>query len=170
MIHTLITSALVSLVLVASYTDLRSRRIPNILTVSGFFVALVLRLALGPAAFADGLLGAVVALAVSVPLVAVGAMGGGDAKMLAAVGAFVGLGNLPIALLATALAGGLMALAVVLRRGVLTETLAHCKTILTWWSPQKRATSSLRTLRTPGAVAIPYGVAIGAGAIAGWML
>lgn len=166
MIHTLQTAALVSLVVVATATDLRTRRIPNALTLSGLVVGLALRAALGFDALIAGLLGVALALVLTVPLVSLGGLGGGDAKLLAAVGAFLGLGDLPVALLVTALAGGALALALAVRRGAIGETLSHAGGLVT--RPFRPAAAPLRTLRTPGALAIPYGVAIAVGALAGW--
>jgi prepilin peptidase CpaA len=146
MIHTLSTLALTVVVVLAVASDLRTRRIPNVLTVSGLGVALALRAVMGVDALLAGLVGGAIALGLTLPLVMLGGLGGGDSKLLVAVGAFLGPAGLPMALLVTALSGGVMALGLV----VYPEPL--------------------RTLGTPGAIAIPYGVAIGAGAIAGWIL
>jgi prepilin peptidase CpaA len=144
MIHTLSTLALTVVVVLAVASDVRTRRIPNVLTVSGLGVALALRAIIGVDAFVAGLAGGVIALGLTLPLVMLGGLGGGDSKLLVAVGAFLGPAGLPMALLVTALVGGVM------------------------WTPS--TPEPLRTLGTPGAIAIPYGVAIGAGAIAGWIL
>ena len=52
-----------------------------------------------------------------------GGMGGGDVKLMAAIAAFAGLAHLPELLLATALAGGVFAVAVAIARGALGDTL-----------------------------------------------
>lgn len=169
MIHILSTLALTVVVVLAVASDLRTRRIPNALTVSGLGVALALRAVTGVDAFLAGLAGGAIALGLTLPLVMLGGLGGGDSKLLVAVGAFLGPAGLPMALLVTALVGGVMALGLVVYRGVLGATLAHCWQLTRrLWTPS--TPEPLRTLGTPGAVAIPYGVAIGAGAIAGWIL
>jgi prepilin peptidase CpaA len=169
MIHTLSTLALTVVVVLAVASDVRTRRIPNVLTVSGLGVALALRAITGVDAFVAGLAGGAIALGLTLPLVMLGGLGGGDSKLLVAVGAFLGPAGLPMALLVTALVGGVMALGLVAYRGVLGATLAHCwQLIRRLWTPS--TPEPLRTLGTPGAIAIPYGVAIGAGAIAGWIL
>ncbi|MFN2384206.1 MAG: prepilin peptidase [Gemmatimonadota bacterium] len=165
MLQTLITVALCTLVALAVTADVRTRRIPNVLTVSGLLAALMLRAALGLDPFVAGVLGAVAAFACAVPLVALGGLGGGDAKLLAAVGAFVGLPGLPVAFLVTALVGGAMAVVAVARQRALRETLVSCVEVVTGGTPERPR----RTLATPGAIAIPYGVAIGAGALAGYL-
>lgn len=169
MIDALLGGALLALVVIAGYTDLRTRRIPNALTLGGFVLALVLRALPGGEPLLPGVLGGLAAFALAVPLVLMGGLGGGDAKLLAAVGAFVGLPDLPVALLGTALAGGAMALVAVLRQGAFVETLHHCWRLVAWLPYAGRGVEAPpRTLNTPGAIAIPYGLAIGAGALAAW--
>jgi prepilin peptidase CpaA len=167
MIHALSSAALIALVAVAVVWDIRTRRIPNALTVSGFFAALLLRALPGGEALMAGVIGGVVGLAISFPLVFLGGLGGGDAKLLAAVGAFLGPADLPVALLVTALVGGAMAFTLAIQRRALGETLRHARVLV--GSVAMRTPAPARNLRTPGALTIPYGVAIGAGAIAGWL-
>lgn len=167
MIQALQTVLLVALVATAVATDLTSRRIPNALTLSGLALGLALRVPAGLEAFASGAVAATIALAVALPLVLAGGLGGGDAKLLAAVGAFLGLEALPAALLATALTGGVMAILLVVRHGALGETLGHCRALVRRVLPGGGEVR-VRTLATPGAIAIPYGVAIGIGALTGW--
>lgn len=167
MSYALSTAALIALVVLAVAWDLRTRRIPNALTVSGFFAALALRALPGGEALLGGVIGGLIGLTLSFPLVLLGGLGGGDAKLLAAVGAFLGPANLPVALLVTALVGGVMALALAIHRRALGETLRHAGALV--GSVATRAPVTARNLRTPGALTIPYGVAIGAGALAGWL-
>ncbi|MGH2395071.1 MAG: A24 family peptidase [Candidatus Limnocylindria bacterium] len=167
MSYVLSTAALIALVVLAVVWDLRTRRIPNALTVSGFFAALVLRALPGGEALLAGVLGGLIGLALTFPLVLMGGLGGGDAKLLGAVGAFLGPANLPLALFVTALVGGAMALALAVHRRALGETLRHARVLA--GSVAMRTPATARNLTTPGALTIPYGVAIGAGALAGWL-
>ncbi len=163
------TVSLIALVVLAAWSDLRTRRIPNALTITGLIVALLIRSAHGLDAVGTGALGAALAFGVAFPLFALRGLGAGDVKLLAACGAFLGPSRLVIALLVTALLGGLMAIIAVLQRGALRRTLANCGAILTGaWTTSRR--TGLPTLATRGAITIPYGVAIAAGALAGWFL
>lgn len=167
--HALQTSLLVALIVTAVGTDLRYRRIPNALTLTGVAFGLGTRAFMGGEPFLSGLAGAAIALGLCIPLVLAGGLGGGDAKLLAAVGAFIGLEGLPVALAVTAIAGGVMAIAAAIREGALRKTLARTVDLAgaaLGRSPKER----VRTLATPGALAIPYGVAIGMGALAGWWM
>lgn len=161
--------SLIALVLVLALSvvwDLRTRRIPNWLTVGACGAALGLRAVQGLEPLGFGVLGLVLGLAISLPLVFAGGLGGGDAKLMAAVGAFLGPGQLVGALLAMALVGGVLTVVVAIRRGVMYETLRN-----TW-----RLTGQLvglgpeseprRTLGTAGVLTIPYAVPIAIGALA----
>ena len=78
---------LVGVLLVACWTDLRSRRIPNWLTVGGMLAGLAVRASMGPGPVGTGILGIALAALLALPFFAMGALGGGDAKLLMAVGA-----------------------------------------------------------------------------------
>ena len=124
---------------VSVVTDLRSRRIPNLVTLPAFAAALLLRLALGGwDAAADGLLGALIAFVPFCALAWAGGMGMGDVKLVAAVGACVGAERILWALFCIALVGGVQGIAAMVWAG-----------------------ASGRLQR--GRVTVPYGVAIAIG-------
>ena len=82
-----------ALATVAAITDLRNGTIPNWLTVPPLLLApLALGFAAGPRALGASLLGLGACGAVPSLLFARGAMGGGDLKLFAALGAVVGAG------------------------------------------------------------------------------
>lgn len=147
------TGVLMALLLLAAVIDVRSGRIPNWLVFSGIAYA-VLYNAFFPLYPRDnGLLFALGGLALGLcaflPLYALRAMGGGDVKLMAMVGAFVGAWAGLGCVLATALAGGVLAAALTLRAGV---TLAYAGGV-----PAPRRGSAGR---------IPYAVAIAIGTAA----
>ena len=76
-------------------------------------------MSLGTAAF-----GFVLGLALMLPGHMLGATGAGDVKLMAAIGAIVGPGLVINAFLFTAVAGGILAIVVALRRRRLSATLA----------------------------------------------
>src|ERR687891_679155 len=84
------SAALSVLLAAAAWMDYRSRRIPNVLTMSGLAVALLLRAVVGPDAIIEGLVGVLLALVLTLPLLMLGVMGGGDAKLLMAIGGVLG--------------------------------------------------------------------------------
>lgn len=167
MIQTLADVVLVGLLCAAAWLDIRSHRVPNRLTLAGLVAALALRAPLGVDAILTGVEGCAIALAVAVVFFALGAVGGGDAKLLAMVGAFLGLGPLPGALAYIVLLGALMALVVMARRGLLL--LLFMNTMDLFRSKHLVARSGdVRTLEAPGAQTIPYAVPIAAGTLMWW--
>jgi len=158
---------LVVVLLVASWTDVRARRIPNWLTVAGMIAGLAVRAWMGPGPLVDGALGVGLGLLLSAPFFAVGALGGGDAKLLMAVGAFMGPADLARASLVIAVVGGLIALLEAARRGVLLPTLASCGFLLLSWVTLGRRGRERVVVRGER-LAIPYGVAIAAGSLLWW--
>lgn len=161
------TAAFVGVMVLAAILDVRSRRIPNALTVTGVTAALVLRAPLGWAALADGALGIGLALLLTVPFFLVKALGGGDVKLMAAVGAFMGPVELVGACLLIGLLGGIVALVEAIRRGALRTVLINVAyMMIRLFSPLRRELAP--TLTSPAAMTIPYGVPIALGALVWW--
>jgi prepilin peptidase CpaA len=100
-------------------SDLRRHRIPNILSLLGLIAGLGLQAVVGGLhGLVSGLLGAGVGLACFAPFYLIRAMGAGDVKLLAAVGAVLGPQGAFFAALFSLLAGGLAAIGYVLWRGL----------------------------------------------------
>jgi prepilin peptidase CpaA len=158
-------AVLVVLLAAATATDLRHRRIPNGLTATGIVVGLALGLVQGQ--LAASFLGLGAALAIGLPLFALGALGGGDAKLLGAVGALLGPTSFVSALLYAGLAGGAMALVQAVRRGTIIPLLLRTFDLALWAVTLGRRGMRL-SLESPGALSIPYGAAIAVGALAAW--
>jgi len=159
-----------AVVLYCSITDLLWRRIPNLITLPTACVGLTLGLVAGGwkgLALAAAGMGAGFVLMI-VPYY-LGGMGAGDVKLMAAIGALLGLSPIIQVFLYTSLIGGVIAVISALSRGTLKRAL---KNIATW-------TTSLALQRLGGlrggltkteleqtAGTIPYGVAIALGLIA----
>lgn len=164
-----LTTMLVLLVGAGAVCDLRTRRIPNLLTVGALALALALRAVLGGGMLVEGVQGAALALAVTFPLFAVRALGGGDVKLLMAAGALLGPAATLVALLLSAVVGWVLALGVVVRRRAVLPVLVSCGELVRYWITAGRA-GSMPRLDAPGALAIPYGVAIAVGSLGALML
>ena len=94
---------------VAVVTDLRGRTIPDSIPVGLVLLALVATwLEWHPVSFAQLGLGLGVGFVLGLLLFQIGAMGGGDGKLCASLGAVCGLGGLLEVMFATALFGGLL--------------------------------------------------------------
>ncbi len=122
-------AALVLVALAAAY-DLRLRRIPNVLTACGVAAGIALNMILfGARGAIFSMLGLSAAGVVYLGLYALRAVGAGDAKLMAALGAIVGWRNWIGIFLCTAIMGGVAAIALALARG------GSGKRSRTWGSP-----------------------------------
>jgi prepilin peptidase CpaA len=109
----------------AAAFDLKTRRIPNWLTVAGAAAGLLVNAWLfGWAGLWDAAAGLGLALLVYVPLVWLRGMGAGDAKLMAAIGALAGPANWLAVFALSGLLGGVMGLALALWKRRLRNTLA----------------------------------------------
>jgi len=153
---------------VAAYFDFRSHRIPNRVVLVGLLAAVALNsiLAAGIGGWSS-LAGLGLGLALMLPFYVVRALGAGDVKLIAVVGAFLGPLHLLGALLAIGVTGGLLAVAVALRLGVLRRVLDNVRLLFVGLL-FKAATGTLPTLDPlPAPTArMPYGVAIALGTVA----
>jgi prepilin peptidase CpaA len=116
--------------LTGGWTDLRTRRIPNWLNLSGFILGVGLNtLLLREEGLRLALLGSGLALLVYVPLYLIRAMGAGDVKFMAALGAIIGAQNWLTLFVATAILGGIASLCLIFARGRFYLTFANLSTI-----------------------------------------
>ena len=151
-------------------TDIRERVILNALTYPAMLAGLVLSLLQGGTAFLTSAGGVLLGIGAFYPLFRAGGMGMGDLKLLAAIGALKGFPFLASAMVDTALAGGVLAIAVTSYRGTLRDTLRRSISILLR-PVAPRTAGRRRPFSISGAArgdAIPYGVAIAAGTFASW--
>jgi prepilin peptidase CpaA len=123
-----------ALVGLACISDVRTRRIPNWLTLSAAGGALLFHLITGgPTAVSWSLAGWLVGAVLFFPIFALRGMGAGDVKLLAAVGAWLGPGQVALVALLTSIAGGVMGVAVALTHGYLRTALSNLRVLLTSW-------------------------------------
>lgn len=169
-----LTSACLTAVLgVAVVTDLRSHKIPNMLVVTGTIVALALQMGLhgagsGAWQWVTGLAAGLVPFAL---LYAMRAVGAGDAKLMGCIGAFTGPAAMPEILLATLLAGGVLAVGVMLWRRESRRTLHAVLGTVLWMPFARHAPAPMVAPEAPPAGAnrirtvrrLPYAVAIATG-------
>lgn len=98
--------------LAACITDCTQRRIPNGLFVVGVVCAVFMGQGFTVGAWGSALWALCVMTLLVVPLWRVGAFGGGDAKLLMAIGPFLGVERTGWLLAATLVSGGILALGV----------------------------------------------------------
>jgi prepilin peptidase CpaA len=118
----------------ACVTDLRTRRIPNALTfgsaLAGFLYHAV---SAGTSGAGSSVAGWLVGTIVFLPFFALRGMGGGDVKLLAALGAWLGPREALWLAAYSMIAGGVIAVAVSLARGYLGTALSNIGSMLSYW-------------------------------------
>jgi prepilin peptidase CpaA len=130
------TAAIVTLLVAtaAAVTDLRTSRIPNGLTFGAAAAALMYHAVDGgPGGLAWACAGWLVGAAVFLPFFALGGMGAGDVKLVAALGAWMGPRDALAIAIATALAGGVVAIIVMLRQRYLATAFANLRLLFAHW-------------------------------------
>jgi prepilin peptidase CpaA len=155
-----------SILIVAAIIDIRSQKIPNLLTFPTMLVGLVFHSAVMGW---DGLLFSTGGLTLGIALFIIpylmGGMGAGDAKLVGAVGATIGAKGVLIASLLIAIAGGIYTLVVFLfnisylrdfatRNAIMLKTFAYTKHLIPIPSPETEKKPKLC-----------YGVAIAIGSL-----
>jgi len=154
---------------VAAFIDGYKLKVPNWLTfpmvVSGWIAGAVF---FGWAGLGWSLLGTAVGLGLLLPAYAIGGMGAGDVKLLAGVGAWVGVSHTLWAFVVSVIVGAAIAVAMVICRrrwrhhqsqflGILTE-------ILIVRNPSQL--SAMAAERKSSMMLLPYGIPIAIGSIA----
>ena len=146
--------------LIAGWTDWRSRRIPNWLTVPGLGVGIIANSIIsGWAGCKSALMGAGLGLLLLLPFVAIRSLGAGDWKLVGALGAFVGPQRLLVVLLGTFLVNGIMAVIMIIWKKRVWQTLRNLASmagsLLTFHMPGPEV-----SLDHPESFKIPFGVGV----------
>jgi prepilin peptidase CpaA len=170
------TVAVLTLLAVACWHDLKSRRVPNVLVALGTLAGLLFHAVGAPgggfaplgapmlagAGFAT--LGWVAGLAALMPFYVLRTMGAGDVKCMAMVGAWIGAVHVLWAALWTLMAGGLLAAVWMVMTGTQRQVLSNVTSMLAGASLLRTGQTSIATtapIKTTGR--LPYVLAIAAG-------
>jgi prepilin peptidase CpaA len=165
-IHSVAWWPTVAVLAVATFTDVRSRRIPNWLVLPFMAAGIgVQAWQHGWHGVAQSLEGLALGAVLFGVLFAMGGMGMGDVKLAAAIGAWIGPAQLLLALVLTGLVGGVMALAWALAGGFLAELLSGSGDLLLGWKKRGTLAHPELHLANPRARKMPYAPAIAIGTL-----
>jgi prepilin peptidase CpaA len=146
--------------------DVRTRRIPNVLTFGAAAGALGFHLANhGLSGMGWSAAGWLVGAALFFPMFALRGLGGGDVKLLAALGAWLGPGQTVWLAAFSAIAGGVFALVVALASGYAKQAFINVWALLGYWKVmglKPHPGLNLDAARTPK---VPYALPIAAGLV-----
>lgn len=155
---------LLPLAALITYHDVRYRRIPNPFVLSALSGGLVINAAAGGGGgLLSALGGCALAFALMFGLHLFGAMGAGDVKLFAAVGALFGTRLVPSLFLVVLVTGGILALLTALRSGRVRTTMLGVLRIFLGLLPGR----SIPRFPVPEdrTLTVPYGVAIMIGGV-----
>jgi prepilin peptidase CpaA len=152
-------------VMVATVTDLHSRRIPNWIVFPLLFGGIAVSI-FGDTSvtFGQSMAGFSVGLGIAGALWWLGGLGAGDMKLVAAIGAWIGPDQLLVALLVTGLFGGVMAVLWALCYRRLIECVRGTGELFSTWRTGIRPQAQF-TLANPAKLKMPYAPAIAVGTI-----
>jgi len=160
---------LVLLVIIAAIFDIRFRRIPNWLVLIGLVLGFTVNIVLfGLTGLKTAGLGMLLGFGVYLLLHLLHAMGAGDVKLMAAVGAMVGPGPWFGIFLLTAMIGGVFALILLVVKGRLRQGLWNVGYIFTELSHFRApyVTREELDVKSSKALRLPHGVTIAVGTLA----
>jgi prepilin peptidase CpaA len=173
----IVIGILASLLFVAAWYDLKYKRIPNRLVATGLVLGVLANGLLpegygfasklpGAGGWLYAIQGAGVGLLLLLPFYLLRAMGAGDVKLVAMVGAFLGPASVVGTVLFTFLAGGLMSLYMLLRAGMLGRLLHNFRLMFAGVMSRlvSRQSSVMEDL-PESVVKLPYALAITAGTL-----
>jgi prepilin peptidase CpaA len=148
------------MLVIAVYMELKEKRIPNWLTLSGMALGLLFGYMHGTAAFWFSLGGLVIGFGFLFIFYVFGGLGGGDVKLMGAAGALLGADLIKPALVYTAFIGAFLAVMMVIWRKDFWTRIGRGLQPLAFWR-KKGAEQSAPS----SPIAVPYGVAIAVGCL-----
>jgi prepilin peptidase CpaA len=151
---------------IGGITDVATRRIPNKLTYSAMLVAIAGHCALhGWHGLVSAIAGGLVGGGPFLVFFLLHAMGAGDVKLITAAGCFAGPGTALEIVLASAIAGGILAIIFALWQGRLRTVLFNVVDLVRFHAVAGADVHPNLNLSNPQAARLPYGVAIAAGVL-----
>jgi len=156
-------SVIVAFVLTAALADLRWRKIPRLLTLTAFAAGLIVHWAQGDFWSAAGT--AVLGFAVGLSFFSLGAIGGGDVKLITALGAMLGFGFWTFAMEITILAAAAMAIVQIIRRKIVVQTFRNVVAILKGWFTSGFRAHPVINVQNEAMVRSPFAVAVAVGTL-----
>jgi prepilin peptidase CpaA len=158
--------AVLVVAIVAVAFDVRTRRIPNLLTFGAAILAMLFAILSGglPATL-TAVFAWMLGVALFLPFFALGGMGAGDVKLLAALAAWLGPVDAVYMAIFTSMAGGVIGLAVTLARGYTRRALSNIWLMLMHWRVVGPKPVPGLTLSDGHAPRLAYAIPIAVGAL-----
>ncbi|HBA83006.1 MAG TPA: peptidase A24 [Verrucomicrobia bacterium] len=147
--------ALAAVITIAVYTELKNKRIPNWIALLGILAGLAIGYLPGGISLRASFAGLAAGFGLLFIFYVFGGIGGGDVKLMGAIGALVGYPLILPVVFYTAIVGGFMAIMLLIWKGRFWQVLSLFR--------RKSEQTAAPEPREP--LTIPYGVAIAAGCV-----
>ena len=151
---------LAAMLAVAVYMELKEQRIPNWLTLSGMALGLLIGYLNGMAVFWTSVGGLAIGFGFLFIFYIFGGVGGGDVKLMGAVGALLGVDLVKPALFYTACIGAFLAIMILIWRKDFWLRITQGLRRMAFW--RKKGADPVAKLPP---VTVPYGIAIAIGCL-----
>ena len=155
----------VACALAGAICDVRGARIPNWLTYGSLVAGLAARSFWGWAGVKGGLIGLLAGGGIFFLLYLLGGMGGGDVKLMAAVGTWAGGAQTVVVLIASAIVGGVLAVGYMIFYARVRMTLLNVLELVRHHVASGIQPHPILNIREAGALRIPYGLAVAMGTL-----
>ena len=150
--------------LTAAVGDIRWRKIPRALTTVAVAAGLIFHLVHG--GFASALIATLIAFGVGLSFFQLGAIGGGDVKLITALGALLGLDRWILAMEVAVLAAALIGIVQAVRRGMLGQMVRNIGELIKWLAGRGGvAAHPSINVRNSAMLRAPFGVAAALGTL-----
>jgi prepilin peptidase CpaA len=156
-------SFIIAFVVAVAVSDLLWRKIPRQFTVAAFLAGLAFHAIHG--GFASSVLASMIATVIAIAFFRVGAIGGGDVKLIICLGAILGLSDWLVAMNIAVLCAAFIALVQIAGRGLFKQTFFNIVELFRGFAAQGFRPHDRIHVRNPLMVRAPFGVAAAVGTI-----
>ncbi len=159
---------IVAFVLTAAVGDIRWRKIPRLMTTAAVAAGLMFHLVHGGLTweFASAVIATLIAFGVGLSFFQLGAIGGGDVKLITALGALLGLDRWILAMEVAVLAAAVIGIVQAVRRGRLGQMMRNIGELIKWLAGRGGVTAHPSiNVRNSAMLRAPFGVAAALGTL-----
>jgi prepilin peptidase CpaA len=160
--QTMWNALILAFVLTVAIGDVRWRKIPRWMTTLAVACGLVFHAAYG--GFPSAVLATLIAFGVGLSFFQLGAIGGGDVKLITALGAMLGLDRWILAMEIAVMAAATIGIMQAVRRGMLKQLLRNVGELVKWLAGKRMAHPTIN-VRNTALVRAPFGVAAALGTL-----
>ncbi len=154
---------IIAFALTVAVGDVRWRKIPRLLTTTAVAVGLLFHLAHG--GFLSALVASLIGFGLGLSFFQLGAIGGGDVKLITAMGALLGFDRWLRAMEIAIAAAATIAIAQAIRRGMLKQTLRNVGELVRWLVGKGGIAHPLIDVKNEAMIRAPFGVAAALGTV-----